>query len=325
MTVRPHRWRVRATRSVARPSAVRRCVVAVLVTLLSAGCGDPGRDTTADQFGSGDGAASDPSRRTSTLDSGAGLRVVALVPSITEIVIALGATEHLVARTDYDSDAATAELPSVGGGLAPNLEALVGLETDVVLMTAAREAPAMQQRLNALGIEMLLLPTNTIADVYAAIEELGALLAREAQARKLAESLRTELSVLASSLADLEPVDVMYVVWSDPPMTSGSGTFVDELIEVAGGRNVFDDAPLACPTVGFETILERDPDVLIWSSGGDDPETLDRLRELPGWRDVPAMKEGRVVFVDGTTFNRPGPGLVTSARTLAHALHPEAF
>jgi iron complex transport system substrate-binding protein len=213
----------------------------------------------------------------------------------------------------------------VGGGLDPSYEALVGLDVDVVLMTVAREAAAMEGRLETLGIRMVTLPTNTVDDVYAAIDRIGTLIDRERAADSLAAGIRAGLASLEAELADTEPVDVLYVVWSDPPMTSGGGTFVDELIRRAGGRNVFDDAPAEWPAVGFESIVARDPEVVIWPRGEDGAGTVERIRAMPGWRDVPAVQAGHVVFIDAASFNQPGPGLVDSARRLAEALHPEAF
>jgi iron complex transport system substrate-binding protein len=117
----------------------------------------------------------------------------------------------------------------------------------------------------------------------------------------------------------------MYVVWGDPPMTAGARTFVDEVIRIAGGRNVFDDAPIQWPTVGFEAIVERSPEVIIWPHGEVGGADLDEIAERPGWRDVAAIQARRVVFVDADLFNRPGPGVVEAARELARRLHPDAF
>ena len=275
------------------------------VAAASTGCADPATDDA-------DGAGVSP-------------RIVSMVPSLADITLALGGGEHLVARTDYDDHPALVGLPSVGGGLDPSYEALVGLGIDLVLMSPAREAAAMQARLEGLGIEMLTLPTNTVADIYGAIEGLGALLARDAAAVELSESLRTGFSGLEVRLAERRPVDVLYVLGTDPPLTTGGGTFVDELIRLAGGRNVFDDQPPVWPTVGFETIVARNPEVVLWPQSRDGSTTLDLIQAMPGWRDVPAVREGRVVFIDAASFNQPGPEMVESARSLAEALHPEVF
>lgn len=253
-----------------------------------------------------------------------GPRIVAMVPSLSELIIAMGAAEHLVARTDHDTHTASSHLPSVGGGLDPSLEVLVSLDVDVVLTTSARETAALAQRLGRLGIGTRVLPTNTLQDVFAAIDSLGALLDVEEAADSLASSLKAGLTEVSERVAGLPTVTALYVVWHDPPMTTGGGTFIDDLMEVAGGANVFADLPAAWPNVGFESIVARNPDVVVWpAAGAEDP--LGFVQSLPGWRDLPAVRAGRVAFVDAGALNRPGPGLVESARVLARALHPEVF
>jgi iron complex transport system substrate-binding protein len=253
-----------------------------------------------------------------------GPRIVAMVPSLSELVIAMGAGAHLVARTDHDTDPASSHLPSVGGGLDPSLEVLVALDVDVVLTTSARETAALAQRLGDLGIETRVLPTNTLEDVFAAIESLGALLDVEEAADSLSRSLKDGLTEVSERVAGLPAVTALYVVWYDPPMTTGGGTFIDDLMGVAGGANVFADLPAAWPNVGFESIVARNPDVVLWPAG-EAEDLVGFVQSLPGWRDLPAVRAGRVAFVDARALNRPGPGLVESARVLARALHPEVF
>lgn len=252
-------------------------------------------------------------------------RVVALVPSLSEIVIALGATEVLAARTDHETHPLTAPLPSVGGGLDPDLESLVGLGIDLVLMPEARDMPALGERLAAFGVETLMIPTQSIEDIYLATELLGERLDRQAEADSLDRWIREGLADVERSVAGRAPVDVVFVVWPDPPMTTGGGTFIDEVIELAGGRNVFDDSPVQWPTVGFEAIVDRRPEVIIWPRSEGATTDLSELAERPGWRDVSAVQTRRIVIVDADLFNRPGPGVVAAARDLARKLHPDAF
>jgi iron complex transport system substrate-binding protein len=246
------------------------------------------------------------------------------VPSLTEIVLALGAVDQLVARTDYDTDPSVIVLPSVGGGLDPNLEALVGLGVDLVLMPGVRDTPALVDRLASLGIEGMVLETETVDDLYGAIAEIGARLARPTRADSLSAAIRTGLDEVRARVAGRPPVAVMYVVWGDPPMTAGPRTFVDEVIRIAGGRNVFDDAAIQWPTVGFEAIVDRAPEVIIWPQGEVSEVDREQIAQRPGWRDVSAVQAGRIVFVDADLFNRPGPGVVEAARELARRLHPDA-
>jgi iron complex transport system substrate-binding protein len=255
----------------------------------------------------------------------AGKRFVSLVPSLSELIVALGAGGSLAARTDYDTHPDLLSLPSVGGGLDPSLESLVGLGIDVVLMPGGRDAGALGRRLEGLGIEVHIIPTNTVPELYGAIARLGGIFEVTSAADSLSERMERKIAEIAERVEGRTPVPVMYVVASDPPITTGKGTFIDDLIRIAGGRNVFFDSELSWPSVGFESVVNRDPELLIWPRGEYSTESAEGLKVTPGWQDVPAVRDGRVLFVDGDLFSRPGPGFPTAVRTLAEALHPDAF
>ena len=254
-----------------------------------------------------------------------GPRVVSLVPSLSELMITLGVGRHLVARTDFDTHPDLLNLPSVGGGLDPSLEALVGLQVDRVLMPEGRDMPGLRSRFEELGMEVEVIPTNTISELFGAIHRLGEIFQVSVAADSLTRSLREATAEIEERLQGRAPVPILYVVGIDPAMTTGGSTFLDDLIRIAGGRNVFSGASVQWPTVGFESIVDRDPQVVVWPQAEFRVEGLEALQAMPGWRDIPAVKAGRVVFVDGYLFNRPGPGFPVAARILAEALHPDAF
>ena len=296
---------------------LRVSAVAIGMAIASACAPDAGERATVEP--GADARAGSASRTTTDAP-----RVVSLVPSLTELVIALGAGDRLVARTDYDRQPELAHLPSVGGGLDPNFETLVGVGADVVLVAATRDAPALSERLTSLSIDARSFEIQTIDQMYRSTGLLGELLGRAEAADSLVASVSVALDEVRSRVAGRDPVPVFYVGWSDPPMTTGPGTFVDEVIRIAGGRNVFDDAPLEWPTVGFEAIVARAPEVILWPRGDVAEGALDRLRSTPGWREVEAVQEGRIELIDADTFNRPGPRVVLAARGLADVLHPDA-
>ena len=302
-------------RSRSSPGIDVQCAASLALVSLLGACGGEAR---VDPDSSGPEAASEQT-------AAQPLRVVGLTPSLNELVIAMGGAHHLAARTDYDDHPASAGLPSIGGGLDPSLEVLVGLEIDLVLMVEARETPALAERLAELGIRVAHFPSQTISDIYETIDLLGRELGLERSADSLASAIRRGLEDVEAHVAAREPVPVMYVVWSDPPMTTGGQTFIDEVIRISGGRNVFADAPIQWPTVGFESIVERDPEIVLWPAGDVTTVDAERLRDTPGWREVPAVREGRIVLVDGDLYGRPGPNVVEAARHLAALLHPSAF
>lgn len=251
-------------------------------------------------------------------------RVISLVPSATELILALGAGDRLVARTRYDEQPELAALPSLGGGLDPNLEAVTALRPDLVVVTPDGDLRPTVGRLEALGVPVFSASSGTVEAFRELALTMGALLGGEAAVRAsaLVDSLDAGLEGLRASAVGPRP-SVLYLVWHDPPMTTGPGGYLDDLIRAAGGRSTFDDQPIAWPTVSVEEIVRRNPDWVILAEG--DPDSGERLRWIrgaPGWRELAAVREGRVAVVESALFNRPGPRMLEAARTLAGILRP---
>jgi iron complex transport system substrate-binding protein len=252
-------------------------------------------------------------------------RIISLIPSATETIIALGATERLVARTEFDVDPALAHLPSVGAGLTPSLEQLTLLSPDLVVAWPDNATRAVIGRLEEFGTRIYAPQVQTLADLRQATVQLGQILRLEEAADSLITSIDEQLQAVRSAVAGRERPSVFYVVWYEPATTSGSGTYIDELIEIAGGRNVFEDAPGLWPQVSMEEAVRRQPDIVLISQTEDSPIDTGRLAAAVGWRELRAVKEGRLVQVDANLYNRPGPQVSEAARRLAGLLHPEAF
>jgi iron complex transport system substrate-binding protein len=252
-------------------------------------------------------------------------RIVSLIPSATEIIVALGAAERLVARSDYDVDPALAHLPSVGPGLTPSLEQLTVLQPDLVVAWPDNPSRSVIRRLSELGVEIYTPQVQTLADIERTVGELGRILGTEPAAKSLVTSIEAELDALRTAVAARERPTVFYVVWYDPPTTTGSGTYIHELIEIAGGRNVFEDAPGLWPRVSLEEVVRRQPDVVLLSQTEENPIDIELLSSAVGWRELRAVRDGKVVPVDANLFNRPGPRVAETARRLAQLLHPTAF
>ena len=268
-----------------------------------------------------DGAIVDDLGRTVTVDSPPN-RIVALVPSVTDLILALGEGERLVARTRYDTDPRLAALPAVGGGLDPNIEAIIGLRPDLVVVWPGADQPLIGQ-LDAAGIAVYGAGSQSLEDQERHTRQIGRLLGVEARADSLLAHLDSSFAALATALAGVPVVSALYVAWHDPPMTTGPGTFVDSIMSVAGGRNIFDDAASDWPQVNMEEIVSRDPDVLILPV----PTTSDSggiawVHQTPGWRDLRAVRTGRILLVDSELFSRPGPRIIDAAKQLAELLHP---
>lgn len=252
-------------------------------------------------------------------------RLVSLVPSVTEGIVALGAADRLVARTDYDTDPALAGLPSVGRGLTPNLEWLAARRPELVIAWPDARSRSVVERLAAVGVPVYGARVESLADLSRTIMNLGRLLAREAAADSLDRRFAAELDAVRRAVAGRPRVGVAYLVSLEPPIVSGPGTFIHELLETAGAENVFADAHALWPQVGLEQLVARQPEAVVVAQGEVSGAQLRRLRAAPGWRDLAAIRAGRLLEVDVDLFNRPGPRLPEAARRLAAWLHPSAL
>lgn len=305
-------------------SAVPRRAAAAFALALLAGCGDRaggGARPAAAARGDSSITLRDDGGRTVTLPHPA-RRIIALVPSITETAVAIGAAGRLVARTDYDTDSAVVRLPTIGGGLDPSVETLVSLHPDLVLGWETNGRPELRDRLTALGISVFSIKTEDTTDVYRAIHDLGVLTGRRHAADSVAAAIRGEVEAVRASVAGKPRPSVFFVGWYDPPMTAGPRTFVSQVIEVAGGRNAFADQAALWPTVSLEEIVRRAPDYVVIPAG-DSGAKVDALRSSPGWRELRAFRENRGVTLPAELINRPGPHLGEAARAMRDAIHPE--
>jgi iron complex transport system substrate-binding protein len=250
-------------------------------------------------------------------------RIVSLIPSATETLMAIGATSALIGRTRYDTVSAIAQLPSVGGGIDPSIEAIVGLKPDLVIAWASDKRATLRERLTAAGVPTFVMGAEDTTDIFRNIRNLGRLTGRDSAATAVATSIRATLDSVRVSVASKPTPSVMYVVFPDPPMTAGPKTFIGQLLALVGGRSIFPALNENWPNVTMEEVVHRDPDILIVPVGEYKESALDRFRKLSGWRSLRAVKDGRVVSVSADLLSRPSPSIARAALVLRAAVHPE--
>jgi iron complex transport system substrate-binding protein len=249
-------------------------------------------------------------------------RVVSMIPALTDWAIAMDAGDRLVARTDYDHHPALGGLPSVGGGLDPSVEWLAALGPDLVLAWPDAPSRSLVSRLEHLGIPVYTAPSQTVEQALAAALDLGTLLGAEEEAAAAVARVGAGLARVSATVDGRPRPGVLFLIGLDPLMAAGPGSFVDQLVERAGGRNVLAHLSSPWPHLSLEEVVRIAPDVVILASpGGEGLATS--LRSRPGWREVPAVRARRVHAVDPDFVNRPGPELHEAAARLSALIHPD--
>jgi ABC-type Fe3+-hydroxamate transport system substrate-binding protein len=261
----------------------------------------------------------DDEGRTIALARGA-RRVISLLPAATEIVTALDASDRLIGRTDEDSGYHLSRVASVGRVLNPSIERMVALQPDLVIVWA--DAHELLRRLAEAGIPAYAARFERLTTATSHIQRVGRLLGVPGRGDSLARAITSELHLISDRFAHAERPTVLYLLDIDPVWTAGANTFIDDLIGIAGGRNVFADLPSPWSEVALEAIVARQPDVIIVAL----PPARVRSNtwfQRAGWRELRAVQNNAVHFIDAEQVNRPGPSIITAARQLAELLHPE--
>jgi len=249
-------------------------------------------------------------------------RIVSLAPSHTEILFALGLGDRVVGVTDYcNYPEEAAGRPTVGGFADIDVETVVGLGPDLVLGTSMH-ASELAPRLQALGVTTFIVDPRTVADVLETILTVGIITGRTQQAALLVAQMTERIAAVAHAVEG-EPEPKVFWELGPDLFTAGPGSFVDDLIRLAGGENVASNAQGLWPQLGVEMILLEDPDVIVLADHAYG-ETFEKVAARPGWGQIAAVVEGRVIELsDDDIFSRPGPRLVDALEFLAKALHPE--
>ncbi|HKQ64197.1 MAG TPA: cobalamin-binding protein [Methylomirabilota bacterium] len=252
-------------------------------------------------------------------------RIVSLVPSVTEILYALGAERLLVGVTDFcDFPPEARTQPKVGGMVAPSLEAIVALKPDLVIATTEGTREDTVTQLSRLKIAVYLVSAHQVADVTSLIRRLGELTGSESSAGPLVARLEQRVEAVKKAVGPHARPRVLYVLWPEPLIVPGRGALVTELIQIAGGQSLTADDPDAWPRYSLEAAVARSPEVILLANHGAGTGAV----EVEKWRrlaSLPAVKSGRLISVNGDLMHRYGPRFVDGLEQLARAIHPEAF
>ena len=245
-------------------------------------------------------------------------RIASLNPATTELLFALGAGDRLVARTTWDvwPDAARA-VADVGPGLRPNVEAVLARHPDLVVLYASAENRVAAEQLRAAGISVIALRTDLLSDFERTSRELGRAVGESASAATVIDTMQRTLARVREATRHLDHPTVFWHVWDSPIYTIGAGSFLDELLTIAGGTNVYADRKEPSPQVSLEDVIARDPRIILAGVSGERS-----LTTSPMWQGVRAVREHRVFVIDTNLVGRPSVRAGEAAASIARLLHP---
>jgi iron complex transport system substrate-binding protein len=275
-------------------------------------------------------------------------RIISLSPSNTEILFAVGAGDNIVGVTDYcnyppeiEARIKAHEIARVGGYWDPSVETILALKPDLVLISAAQcklktnickincsrrcELPIkVANRLKSLGQNVLILSPHSLNDVIANIMLIGNATGCSAQAIDLVKTLKQRIAAVVSKGVSHRP-RVYFEVWNDPYISVNSGTWIGNLIDLAGGINVFSEALTEWPIIRSEDVIQRNPDVMLFPVVPGVPrfwESFEAVKNRSGWQNINAVKSNKLYEILRDCMSRPGPRLVESLELLGEILNP---
>lgn len=253
----------------------------------------------------------------------AAMRVVSTAPSVTETIFALGKGDILKGRTNYcDYPAEAQSIPSIGSLREPDIEAIAELEPDIVIASTHFTKESLD-KLTALSIPVVVLSDqNSFEGAYGTIEKISQLIGAEIEGERITTEMRITVDHVKNAVKEKEKPSVYYVIgfgeYGD--FTAGGDTFINQIIEMAGGNNIASD--IQGWSFSLEQIVDSDPDILVCSKFWNAKNSIIKTN---GYKDLRAVQNGNLFEIDNNMLDRQGPRLAEGLKALAEILHPDAF
>lgn len=246
-------------------------------------------------------------------------RIITLAPHLAENLFAAGAGNRLIATVEYsDYPPAARRIPRIGGYNSLSIEAMVAQQPDLVLAWGSGTGNNIIRRLREFGIPVYSDEIRRLADIPASLRAIGRLSGKETAAARSINRFEQGLAALREASAGATPLGVFYQIWHDPLQTIGGGHLISEVIALCGGHNIFDDAQGLAPRISRESVLLRNPDVIVASGSSQGVAAwLSQWRSVPGLR---AVQADALYIINPDLIERPTPRLLSGARQLCRRL-----
>jgi iron complex transport system substrate-binding protein len=297
-------------------------LLALAATLLFTGCGKTGapaqkgvapgdRHSITDGLGRAVSIAPEPQR------------IISLAPNVTEILFALGLENRVAGVTSYcDFPEAAKAKEKVGDTLRPNLEKIISIKPDLVVVSTSSQLENLTRRLDQLAIPVYVTNPRSVREVAASIRSLGEVTGTSERAIVLAGEMEGRINAVERRVGALPRPRVLYVLQTGPLITAGRNTFINDLINMAGGKSISGEEAAEYPQFSREAVVARAPEVIVAPSS----HGVELVKEFDLRRDfatTPAIRSNRIVWVTPDLVDRPGPRIVDGLEQLAKGLHPE--
>jgi iron complex transport system substrate-binding protein len=256
-------------------------------------------------------------------------RIISMAPNLTEILFALGLGDKIVGVTlDSDYPPEATKKPKAGTFWQPNIEAAIAAKPDLVITLGFTQQRNLAERLKRIGYKSLTLNIEKVSELFEAIRIIGTYTGKQSEANELVGDISEKLDKLSALVGTKDKVRVLWVVQREPLRVAGRNTFINELIELAGGENAIGPTLHQYPPIGAEQVIACNPDVIIEPAMNPKNMAGQQSAALKYWlrfKNISAVTNKRIYVIDGDTVSRLGPRLYEGTEAIARCLRPELF
>jgi len=250
-------------------------------------------------------------------------RIISLAPSVTEVLYLLGADDRLIgvcSHCDWPED--VRNKPRIGTLLSPNYEAIIAARPDLVIGSTAGNDRTATLKLADFGLPLFVTAPRSVASIYDTVRAIGRITDCNQRGEELVERMKARIGRIEDRVRGLPPVRAFFITWFDPLLAPGRQTFENDVLRLANVLSISGDVDEFYPRYSLEQVIARDPDVILTVEHEGSP--LPNLRKLAGWKDLRAVRTGRV-YVLTEAFQHPSPRFIDGLEQLAAKLYTERF